>query len=168
MTERLDQMIARHEGFRATVYCDRCGHALEPQGGGNGRWWCKAGCQGGDLTVGYGQRVDGDGITEQQALALLDERIQAILDELAVTDWYLKLDIRRRNAITDMAYTMGVAGVLEFKGMIAALEAQDWERARNEVLLSKWHTQAPMRAAEIARILEAGVMPSVQLSGRPS
>lgn len=161
MTERIDQMIARHEGFRATVYCDACGGEIQPFGGAMGGWKCPRPCKGGNLTVGYGQRVDGAGITTDQAGGLLAIRLQEIIIELYREAWYLRLDIARGDAITDMAYTMGVAGVLEFKGMIAALNAKDWARARDEVLASKWHTEAPMRAAEIARILETGVMPSV-------
>lgn len=156
MDNSLIEMVARHEGFRATVYCDACGGALR-YSASREAWACE--CKEGpcgNLTIGYGTRVDGAGITKEEGLLLLQERIGRDGEELMAETWCARLDARRYGAIIDMAYTMGVAGVKQFRGMIAALGRQDWGAAAREVDLSKWAKQAPQRAAEIAHIIEQG------------
>jgi lysozyme len=150
------EMVARHEGFRATVYCDACGQELYFYHGDEPVWLCSKACKGGNLTVGCGTRVDGAGITKDEATALMAQRLDHFDGELKKESWYVALDDRRRDAILDMAYTMGVAGVNQFRGMIAALGRQDWGAAAREVDLSKWAKQAPQRAVDIALIIEQG------------
>lgn len=156
MGDSLIEMVARHEGFRATVYCDACGKPLRRNALKYGDWSCGPVCEGGNLTVGCGTRVDGAGITKDEATALVAQRLEAFDWELKKESWYVALDERRRDAILDMAYTMGVAGVLQFKQMTAALGAKDWVRAGFQVGSSMWARQAPSRAHEIAAILVAG------------
>lgn len=159
MPESLLEMIRRHEGYERVVYCDRCGRHLVLRRTGLGSWQCMPGCPGGNLTVAIGQRVDGDGIGVEQAFAMATVRVRSNQAELSRYHWYSELSFARQCAIQDMAYTMGVAGVLEFHEMMAALVARDWKRARDEVIASKWHDEAPSRAAEIAAILEDDVLP---------
>ena len=156
MDKSVIEMVARHEGFRATVYCDACGHELYFYHGDGAVWLCSNGCRGGNLTIGNGTRVDGAGITKEEGLLLLQGRIGRDYVELMGEPWYARLDDKRRGAILDMAYTMGVAGVKQFRGMIAALGRQDWGAAAREVELSKWAKEASQRAAEIAYIIEQG------------
>jgi lysozyme len=156
MDTTLIEMVARHEGFRATVYCDACGNELYFYHGDEPVWLCSKACKGGNLTVGYGTRVDGAGITPAEAEALLAQRLEELDWELRKDLWFAALDTRRQEAILDMAYAMGVAGVRGFKEMIAALEAKDWVRAGFQVGSSKWARQAPSRAHDIAAILMAG------------
>ena len=56
----------------------------------------------------------------------------------------------------EMAYQMGVEGVLGFQNMIAALERGDWEAVETEALDSRWAKQAPARASDVASRLRAG------------
>lgn len=156
MDTTLIEMVARHEGFRATVYCDACGHPLRSISQRDGVWGCPVLCKGGNLTVGYGTRIDGAGLDKGDAECLLANRLQRDHEELMGEPWYVALDDRRRDAILDMAYTMGVDGVKEFKQMIASLERQYWTSAGFAVRASKWASEAPKRATEIAELLEAG------------
>jgi lysozyme len=134
MAETLLQMVARHEGFRAHIYQDGEGHP----------------------TIGYGQRLDGAGITEVQALALLQAKLNELSHELSFQAWYRALNGPRQCAIDDMAYTLGVEGVLEFKDMTAALTVEQWVVAAEAIRASKWYAQAPARAGEVAEIIETG------------
>jgi lysozyme len=156
MDNSLIEMVARHEGFRATVYCDACGKTIDFYRGDVSAWECDRECKGGNLTVGFGTRVDGAGIDKGDAQCLLANRLQRDHEELMREPWYAALDDRRRDAILDMSYTMGVAGVFQFKQMIAALQEQRWTAAAHEVLESQWFKQAPRRAAEIATLLVDG------------
>lgn len=152
----LIEMVARHEGFRATVYCDACRHELYFYQGDEPVWLCGPECKGGNLTVGYGTRVDGAGLDKDDAASLLANRLERDHEELLREPWYVALDDRRRDAILDMAYTMGVAGVKQFKRMIAFIESQDWEHAASEVMLSKWGKEAKLRSAEVAGMIIRG------------
>jgi lysozyme len=156
MDSWLIEMVTRHEGFRAAVYCDACGHELYFYHGDEAVWLCSHGCKGGNLTIGYGTRVDGAVITEDEAKQLLVQRLEHFDWELKKETWYAALDERRRDAILDMSYTMGVAGVLQFRGMIAALERQDWGAAARAIHDSKWAREAPSREKEIAELIEHG------------
>jgi lysozyme len=55
-----------------------------------------------------------------------------------------------------MVFQMGVAGVSKFKRFLAAALAEDWQRAHDEMLDSKWAKQTPSRAKELARVFIEG------------
>jgi lysozyme len=64
--------------------------------------------------------------------------------------WYVGLDEVRRAAITNMAFNLGVSGLLRFPHMIAALAVQDWATANSEMLNSAWSRQVGDRANRLA------------------
>jgi lysozyme len=55
-----------------------------------------------------------------------------------------------------MAYQMGVDGVLKFKKMMIALQAENYEAAYKEALNSKWAQQTPERAQRVALLIRNG------------
>jgi lysozyme len=59
----------------------------------------------------------------------------------------------RQAVILDMSFNLGLNGLLEFKEMLAALKAGDYERAADEMLNSKWAQQTGRRAVENAYIM---------------
>ena len=79
------------------------------------------------------------------------------------TDWDTKaypnlrvLTPARRDALLNMAFQMGTAGVMKFKQMLAALDNKDWQRAKAMALDSAWATQTPQRAHRVAQQLMTG------------
>ena len=112
----------------------------------------------GFLTVGFGTNLDA-GITRDQAKALMDCQLAANEAALLAYPWFAGLDEVRRSVIENMAYNLGVLGVLEFKDMIAAIEAKDWAEAAYQMRASKWRVQVGDRALVLADIMERGVMP---------
>lgn len=71
--------------------------------------------------------------------------------------WWRKLNAERQGALASMGYQLGVSGLMQFKLMISALEAGDYEAAAAEALASKWAKQdTPNRAERIAKILRTG------------
>ncbi|AJQ94264.1 glycoside hydrolase family protein [Gynuella sunshinyii] len=97
------------------------------------------------------------GITVAEAQTLLDHDIddtcQRLNSELPV---YLVLDQCRRRVLINMAFNLGVNGLLKFKNMLAALANRDFSRAAVEMLDSKWARQVGKRAEELAREMETG------------
>jgi hypothetical protein len=45
--------------------------------------------------------------------------------------------------------------VLKFKFFLAALKIQDYEKAAEEMLLSKWHEQTSVRCEELTKIMRS-------------
>lgn len=137
MAPVMEALLEQQEGFRANPYRDSRGF----------------------LTIGFGTNLDA-GITHDQAKALMDCQLAA--NEAALMDypWFAGLDEMRRGVIENMAYNMGVDGVLEFQDMIAAIEAKDWPEAAKQMLASEWAGEVGDRAQVLAEIMRTGQMPS--------
>ena len=78
---------------------------------------------------------------------------QKINELLKVKPIILTLSLERQEVIFDLAYQMGVGGLLRFKKMWAAIESGDFETAGVELLDSRYAKQTPNRAEKNARIL---------------
>ena len=155
MTELTIDRIIRHEGYSSHVYLDSKGY----------------------LSIGYGTTVGkvaasveklirdfpgqlhskGVGLTKQQARGLVEDRLSKIEIELLKAQPVLaKLDFARDGVVIEMAYQLGVAGLLKFKRMWAALGSEDYELAADEMLDSDWAKQTRERAEELAAIMRSG------------
>ena len=66
---------------------------------------------------------------------------------------FRSLPDRKKQALANMAFQLGVTGLLNFRRMLAAIKDGDWTRARIEALDSKWASQTPARAKEIANMI---------------
>jgi len=111
-------------------------------------------CTEGHLTGGYGHKMlEGETPpTDHAGWLVLFERDFA----RAVTgaDDLLKIcpDINdsARNIVVEMVYQMGAYGVSKFKGMLKALQEEDYKQASVEMLDSRWAKQTPNRAKRMA------------------
>jgi lysozyme len=109
----------------------------------------------GYLTLGIGRLIDarkGGGLTDAEAEYLLRNDIERINAELIKRlPCYLRLSDVRQRAILNMAFQLGVDGVLKFKKMIAALSVGAYAQAEIEALDSKWAKHdTPERARRVA------------------
>jgi lysozyme len=115
----------------------------------------------GYLTIGVGILIDkrkGGGITKAESWYLLANRVKKAEDELqAALPWMDHLDEARRGLLVNMTFNLGIAGVLGFKHMLAAIEAGDYPRAAAEMRNSTWHKQVGDRAERLAKQMETGV-----------
>ena len=112
----------------------------------------------GVLTIGYGTNIQ-EGITQAEADQLLRGRLRRFEDELR-TAWQ-PFDLQPRGvqvALLDMAYQLGVAGLLRFHTTLSRLESGDYSGAADSALQSLWARQTPARAARAAKAFrEAGL-----------
>lgn len=128
---RRAEMVARHEGYRQHIYR----------------------CPAGKLTIGYGLNISA-GLPRDEAALLLEYRLNKIDEQLARTlPFYPKLSAIRQDVLCDMAYNLGVAGLMGFKRMLAAVEVGDYQLAAAEMLDSKWARQVGRRATELADLM---------------
>lgn len=113
-------------------------------------------CTAGKTTIGVGRNLDDLGITETEALSLLDhdlDRIDAELDK-AIPWWRTKPENIQR-ALANMAFNMGWPRLSGFKNMLAALEAGRYDEAATHALDSQWAKQVGDRAKRVADLLKA-------------
>lgn len=127
-------LIKRHEGLRLKPYRDSVGK----------------------LTIGYGRNLEDVGITEEEADILRDHDIARVVKGLdEALPWWRGLDATKQNALMDMAFNLGIRGLLGFTKMLAALRRGDWDAAADEALDSKWARQVGQRAHDDAALLRA-------------
>lgn len=117
--------IKQEEGFSGTVY--KCTEGFD--------------------TVGYGSRMP---ITKEEAELLLEYRLKAMKAQL--TGYLYDIDIKDEalDILFNMAYQLGVKGVLNFKNMIKALKDNDYKEASIQMLDSLWAKQTPNRAKRLS------------------
>lgn len=132
----LRTQLVRHEALRLKPYKDTVGK----------------------LTIGVGRNLDDVGITEDEAMELLENDIKSVEQTLtSKVACFGSLDDPRQRVLADMAFNMGTAKLLTFVKFLAAVEARDWERAADEMLDSTWAKQVGKRATELATQLREGV-----------
>ncbi len=134
---RLERSIKQHEGFRPHAYIDPLGY----------------------LTIGYGRMIDeklGGGISESEATYLLRNDIQRIVHELRAQPLIEGLGAVRFEVLVEMAFNLGMNGLLKFKKMRRALRDGDYAKAAEEMLDSRWARQVGNRAKELAWRMEHG------------
>lgn len=138
MIEQLRKQLMRQEGFRSYAYQDSEGY------------W----------TIGYGRLIDqrlGGGITEQEAMILLDGDISRARQEaFTAWPWLITLDATRQDVVTNMVFNIGIPRLSGFKKMLAALQAGDYNEAANQMLDSKWAQQVGLRASELSQQMRTG------------
>lgn len=143
LTDREDvdpQLIAdlkRDEGLRLKAYRDTVGV------------W----------TIGYGHAHVAPGTvwTQAQAEAALIEDIRKHNDELAAAlPWVSGLDPVRRRVLQNMAFNLGVRGLLGFKNTLGMVKDGDYEGAARGMLNSLWAKQVKGRAVRLAEQMRTG------------
>ncbi len=129
-------------------------------------------CSKKKLTIGVGrcletnpltaeeEKVVGDwrhGITKCSAMYLLRNDIKRIYKSLKnELSFFANLDSERQYALIDMAFNLGVWGLLRFKKMLKAIEKGDFNTASKECLASKYATDVGIRATRIANTIATG------------
>ena len=131
--EALVRRLKVHEGFSGNPYV----------------------CPGGYATIAYGVRLP---LTKHQGEILLRDKLYEI------SDWYmrwkakhkLKLTQTRDEVLMEMIYWHGTRGFLLFKRMIAALKAEDYATAANEMMDSDSGRKYTTRMYELSVLMRDG------------
>lgn len=69
---------------------------------------------------------------------------------------FLSFSEPRQRALANMCFQLGAGGLSGFRRMIAAIYADDWNRAYDEALDSLWAKQTPGRALRVAWMILEG------------
>lgn len=112
-------------------------------------------------TIGVGRLIDrrrGGGISVAESDVLLDNDIAARVIALDhALPWWRKLSDARQRALLNMAFQMGVPGLLMFRNTLRLLQAGQYDQAADNALASKWaREQTPERARRVTDLLRNG------------
>ena len=117
-------------------------------------------CTAGKLTIGIGRNIEDRGITMAEAELLLRNDLADVRNGLAnALPWVATLDDVRQRVLIDMAFNLGIGGLLQFERTLAAVRAGEFKRAAGMMLQSRWASQVGERAQRLARMMEAGQDP---------
>ena len=150
LMDRIKEQLVRHEGLRLTPYR----------------------CTADKLTIGIGRNLDDCGITQSEAYVMLINDIINCEKQLQskIPDIYNGLDEVRKSVLLNMCISipqsrfaplrepcyLGINGLLGFKNTLAFVKAGDWERAANNMLVSRWAKQVGRRAIELSELMRKG------------
>ena len=131
----LQALLIKHEGLRLKPYL----------------------CTAGKTTIGVGRNLSDNGITEAEAMSMLDRDIAVTVSALRDNFlWFADLDRTRKDGVISLGFNMGVRKLGTFKKFIAAMVAKEYENAAAEILDSTYATQVGKRAIELAGMIRTG------------
>jgi len=133
--EHLRRQLIRHEGLALKPYRDTTGH----------------------LTIGVGRNLTDQGLTHEEAMALLDHDLVRVEREVRTAiPWFFELDDVRQGVLCNMAFNLGITKLLEFHETLTAIHRRDYMAAAAHMLDSYWARQVGHRAVELAEAMRDG------------
>lgn len=112
------------------------------------------------LTIGVGRLIDrrkGGRLRDDEIEYLLQNDITEKTDELIRRlPWVADLDEARQGVLINMAFNLGVSGLLGFRKTLALVKAGDYAAASVEMLDSKWARQVKGRATRLSKQMRTG------------
>ena len=111
-------------------------------------------------TIGIGILIDkrkGGGLRPEESEFIFNNRLRLINEQLdRRIPWIGKLDPVRRGVLVNMAFQMGIDGLLGFKNTLAMVERGDYAGAARGMLNSLWAKQTPARANRLSVQMRTG------------
>jgi lysozyme len=113
-------------------------------------------CSMGHPTIGVGRNLS-VGITDEEARYLLKNDIARVAGEcMAEFPWFSDLTEKRREAIINLVFNMGLSKFKQFKKTISYIEQGLFELAGTELLDSNYARQVGNRSIRVANMLADG------------
>jgi lysozyme len=135
---KLTEMLRRHEGVETHAYK----------------------CTAGKITIGVGRNIDpagGIGLSDDEIEMMLENDAARCAEELGREfQWFSGLDDVRRDAMIDLCFNIGITSLRNFKMANAAMAEDDYDKAADEYMDSKWASQVGNRAKEICAMIRTG------------
>jgi len=111
-------------------------------------------------TIGYGRNIDqrgGRGLSDSEILFLLDNDISAaIFDLIEIFPNWGDIDASRQAALISLHHNLGPIKFRGFHNFIVAVMDNDWDRAADQLVNSKWYGQVGNRGPRLVRIVRTG------------
>lgn len=110
-------------------------------------------------TVGYGHAHVAPGTVWTQAKAeaqLIEDVAEHNAKLVKAIPWVANLDPVRRRVLFNMAFNLGIAGLLGFKNTLEYVRTGQYDEAATNMLASKWAHQVGQRAGRLAKQMRTG------------
>ena len=139
--------LERDEGRRYVIYTDTQGHR----------------------STGIGHNLDASPVPSAWVYPLTDDEIDQLLDhDLSVTiaaldlhiGWWRTLDEVRQRCVCNVAFNIGIEGLMGFHEALPELKAGNFINASQEFQDSDWYREVGDRAVRICSAIRTGVMPA--------
>lgn len=129
------QQLIQHEGLKLKIYTDTVGVP----------------------TIGVGRNLRDKGISQTEAMLLLEHDVDECLSDCETFPWFAGLDPIRQRVICDMRFNLGAAGLRKFTNTLAAVARGDYGTAAAGMLKSLWAKQVKGRAVRLAEMMRTGL-----------
>jgi lysozyme len=139
MNAELTKQLRRDEGEVLTAYVDTLGYT----------------------TIGVGRLIDkrkGGGITAEESAYLLANDIRSkTAAVIKALPWAEHLEPARLGVLVNMAFQLGITGLLGFKTTLALVQGGNYDRAAEGMAESLWAKQTPERCARLQTQMRTAV-----------
>ena len=139
----LEDLLTLHEGLRLHAYDDATGKTLN-----------RGDTLTGNLTIGIGRNLSGNGLTKREVTSLFKNDVQSARKKARRYKWFEALNEVRQSVILSLLFNMG--RIDSFKKMRAAMSVKNYELASIELLDSRYAEQVGDRAIVLAGYLRTG------------
>lgn len=139
----LIQELRRDEGVCYVEYCDTLGIK----------------------STGIGRNLKVKPIPKDWTYPLSDAQINTLLSQDLIEvftgldkniPWWRNISYRRQRVLANMAFNMGVNGLLTFKNTLSAIQSGNYVQASSGMLASKWASQVGDRAKRLSIMMVQG------------
>lgn len=114
-------------------------------------------CTAGKWTIGVGRNIEDRGITEAEAMHLLDNDIDECQEELdRIIPWWIEKPAYVQLVLINMIFNLGATRLLGFKKFLKAVEENNFDLASTEMLDSRWAEQVGQRSIELSEFMKNG------------
>ena len=111
-------------------------------------------CTANKTTIGVGRNIEEVGISEDEAMYLLDNDIKNVVAQCQATfSWFDGLSDIRKEAIVNLVFNMGLSTFCKFKKTISYIEQGLYELAGTELLDSNYARQVGQRSVDVANMI---------------
>jgi lysozyme len=133
---KLEEQLIKHEGLVLQMYKDSVGV----------------------LTIGVGRNLEHTGLrNEAEAKFLLRSDLVAIRAELErAIPWINDLSEERQHVLMDMAFNLGVTGLMNFKKTLRHIADGEYAAASVEMQRSRWSRQVGQRSVTLSEMMAQG------------
>jgi lysozyme len=148
----LIESVKKHEGFKNYPYIDPLVKANPEMAGIPKKEFGIIEKHFNKLKITFG--IGFTFISEEEAKVVLQIRLNNIKNQLKdKLSWFEEQPETVQNVLIEMAYQMGVSGVLSFKKMLEAIKTNNYIAAAKEGIRSRWFIQTRSRASELMKKL---------------
>ena len=136
--------LEAEEGYRPLLYDDF-----------NGKQVLKGAALIGNPTIGIGWNVAATPISLERARVILGWMVDDKLGPLnAALPWLAGLPEPVQRAVSNLAYNLGVTGLLKFDTFLSLLKAGQYVAAADDLAQTLWAKQVGNRAARICALIK--------------